>query len=64
MSDEGSRDVSTTEPKPPPPPLNTGPFARTDPGRRPVLKCRCGGLYLDADAHRAAFGHHPEPVAA
>jgi hypothetical protein len=33
-------------------------------GHRSVLKCRCGGLYLDPDAHHDSFGHHPEPVAA
>ncbi len=31
---------------------------------RLVSKCRCGGLYLNADAHRDAFGHSPEPVTA
>lgn len=34
------------------------------PGTRLVLKCRCGGLYLDPDAHHDSFGHRPEPAAA
>lgn len=34
------------------------------PGRRSVLKCRCGALYLNPDAHLDSFGHRPEPVAA
>jgi hypothetical protein len=29
---------------------------------RLVRECRCGGLYLNPDAHRDAFGHRPEPV--
>jgi hypothetical protein len=32
------------------------------PQSRPVLKCRCGGLYRDPDAHHEAFGHLPDPV--
>ena len=28
----------------------------------PVLKCRCGGLYRNPDAHHDAFGHRPDPV--
>ena len=31
-------------------------------GIRPVLKCRCGGLYRNPDAHHDAFGHRPDPV--
>lgn len=30
---------------------------------RLVLKCRCGGLYVNANAHREAYGHRPEPIA-
>lgn len=33
-------------------------------GTQPVLKCRCGALYLNPDAHHGSFGHRPEPVAA
>ena len=29
---------------------------------QPVLKCRCGGLYRNPDAHHDAFGHRPDPV--
>ena len=47
--------MNRTRPKNNPPPVRGG---------RRVLKCRCGGLYIDADAHHNAFGHRPEPVTA
>lgn len=41
---------------------NNTPTPSTPEVHRPVLKCECGGLYRNPDAHYDAFGHKPEPV--
>jgi hypothetical protein len=37
----------------------------TEPGRAPLARCRCGGVWHDDDdgrhAHRVVFGHEPRP---
>jgi hypothetical protein len=55
-SDERSCDVSITKQHT----TQQGPAQLS--GNRPVLKCRCGGLYRNPDAHHDAFGHRPDPV--
>jgi hypothetical protein len=36
-----------------------------EPGRAPIARCRCGGVWHDDDdgrhAHRVVFGHQPRP---
>lgn len=56
--------MNRTKPKTTPPTTGSPPNSPPVRGGRRVLKCRCGGLYIDADAHYGAFGHRPEPVAA
>ena len=41
---------------------------RPDPGKPPLLRCRCGAAWLDDDegrhAHRVVFGHQPRTAEA
>ncbi|WP_203928784.1 hypothetical protein [Virgisporangium ochraceum] len=56
--------MNRNKPRANPPPTGSPPNQPPARGGRRVLKCRCGGLYIDPDAHHDAFGHRPEPVAA